>query len=118
MGKISIARYEKRASLWDMRTFDDKCIKSENVLVFSGFQIQPHKNFSFLCFSSYFPSNKLHQDTATSKTWARALDPNSNKRGPLKGWTLKNLTWRNLDPKKPEYWKTWSKYGIKKYAWF
>ena len=33
---------------------------------------------------------------ATSKTWTRTLDPDPEKPGPLKNWTLKNL-----DPKKP-----------------
>ena len=43
---------------------------------------------------------------ATSKTWTRTLTR-----------TLKNLDPEKLDPEKHESWKTWNKYGIKKYVW-
>ena len=40
---------------------------------------------------------------ATSKTWTRTLDPDPEKPGPRKTWTLKNL-----DSEKPGPWKTWT----------
>ena len=66
----------------------------------------------------------------TSKTWTRTLDPDLEKPGRWKTWTLKNLdaekpgpwnTWtlKNLGSEKPgpydkhESWETWNKYGIR-----
>ena len=50
--------------------------------------------------------------TTTSKTWTQTLDPDPEKAGPRKTWTLKNLdqekpglrkswTLKNLNPEKP-----------------
>ena len=44
---------------------------------------------------------------ATSKTWAGTLDPDREKPGPSKTWTLKNL-----DPEKPGPWKTWTRKNL------
>ena len=35
---------------------------------------------------------------AASKTWTRTLDADPEKPGPLKTWTLKPLTLKNLHP--------------------
>ena len=52
---------------------------------------------------------------APRKIWTlKILDPEnlgSEKPGPRKTWILKNV-----DPEIHESWKTWSKYGIKKYV--
>ena len=64
-------------------------------------------------------TKKIPQISATSKTWTRILDPDLEKPGPRKTWTLKNLdpeklgpwkTWtlKNLDPEKPGPWKIWT----------
>ena len=55
-------------------------------------------------------------ETCTQKNLdPEILDPEnlgSEKPGPRKTWILKNV-----DPEIHESWKTWSKYGIKKYVW-
>ena len=71
------------------------------------------KRITFISWSVLNMWNK----TATSKTWTQTLDPDPEKPGPRKAWTLKNLgpektvvwkTWtlKNLDPEKPGLWKT------------
>ena len=56
------------------------------------------------CYLSIF-SNLLKKSfrKATSKTWTRTLDLDSEKPGP---W--KTLTQKNLDPEKPGPWKIWT----------
>ena len=47
-------------------------------------------------------------------TWTRTLDPDLEKPGRWKTWTLKNLGSEKPGPyDKHESWETWNKYGIK-----
>ena len=55
----------------------------------------------YVCF--LLKTKEIPQISATSKTWTRTLDPDFEKPGPRKTWTLKNL-----DPEKPGPWKTWT----------
>ena len=50
----------------------------------------------------------------TSETWTRNLDPDPDKRGRLKTWTLKNLNPEKHGPKKTLIWKNMKpgKYGV------
>ena len=56
----------------------------------------------------YFERTILCFWKATSKTWTQTLDPDSEKPGSWKIWTLKNLDLKNLDPEKTGPWKIWT----------
>ena len=45
---------------------------------------------------------------ATSKSWPRILEPDPEKPGPWKSWTLKHLDPEKAGPEKAGPWKTWT----------
>ena len=45
---------------------------------------------------------------ATSKSWPRILEPDPEKPGPWKSWTLKHLDSEKAGPWKSWTWKSWT----------